>query len=140
MSESTQIEWHVGCSGWSYRHWRGNFYPQGLPAKRWFEHYASVFDTVELNGTFYRLPTEKAVRSWEAQAPPSFYFSAKVSRLITHFKRLRNCEEALQTYLKRIELLDTHLGPLLYQLPPTLERDDSLLRDFLAILPRDRKH
>jgi uncharacterized protein YecE (DUF72 family) len=131
---------HVGCSGWSYRHWRDDFYPRGLPASRWFEYYATVFDTVELNGTFYRLPSAKAVRVWHDKAPRGFVFTAKASRLITHFRRLQDCKEALSTYLERIELLDENLGPILYQLPPNLERNDAVLESFLALLPSSRRH
>jgi len=134
------MEASVGCSGWSYRHWRDGFYPHGLPTSRWFAHYASVFNTVELNGTFYRLPTEKAVRSWHDSATPAFAFAAKASRLITHFRRLADCEEALAAYFERIELLGEHLGPILYQLPPNFERDDGVLKRFLALLPAVRRH
>jgi uncharacterized protein YecE (DUF72 family) len=134
------VDYRIGCSGWSYQHWRGDFYPKGLPATRWLEHYASVFDTVELNGTFYRLPSEPAVESWRQTVPGGFRFSAKVSRLITHFRRLRNTQIALQRFLARIRLLDDKLGPLLYQLPPNLERDAGLLADFLDILPRGVTH
>ena len=134
------VQYRVGCSGWSYNHWRGDFYPRGLPASRWLTHYAATFDTVELNGTFYRLPSESAVKGWRERAPPAFRFSAKVSRLITHFLRLRNCEAALATYLTRIRLLGDKLGPLLYQLPPNFECDPPLLHDFLALLPSDLTH
>jgi uncharacterized protein YecE (DUF72 family) len=133
-------EYHVGCSGWSYKHWRGDFYPKEVPVARWLEHYAQTFDTVELNGTFYRLPGEAAVKGWRERSPPEFRFSAKVSRLITHFRRLRNCEEALDRYLRRIRLLGEKLGPLLYQLPPNFERDLEVLESFLGLLPRDLQH
>ena len=133
-------EYRVGCSGWSDKHWRGDFYPRGVPVARWLEHYAQTFDTVELNDTFYRLPSEAAVKSWRERTPPDFCFSAKVSRLITHFRRLRNCEEALDLYLQRIRLLGGMLGPLLYQLPPNFECDIELLELFLALLPRDLSH
>jgi uncharacterized protein YecE (DUF72 family) len=132
--------YRVGCSGWSYRHWRGDFYPAGLAATRWFQHYSGVFDTVELNGTFYRLPSERAVSAWREQAPEGFRFSAKVSRLITHFRRLRDCEAALRLFHRRLGLLGTTLGPLLYQLPPDLERDTGRLRDFLGLLPSGMVH
>jgi uncharacterized protein YecE (DUF72 family) len=126
----------IGCSGWSYRHWRGNFYPQGLPARRWFEHYAGVFDTVELNTTFYRLPSEAAVKGWRDDAPPGFCFAAKASRLITHFHRLQNTDDVFTTFWKRIEPLRPALGPLLFQLPPRFASNPARLREFLRQLPR----
>jgi uncharacterized protein YecE (DUF72 family) len=133
-------KYHVGCSGWSYKHWRNDFYPKGLPASKWFDHYAGVFDTVELNNSFYRLPSEAAVEGWQERSPDGFCFSVKVSRLITHFRRLRNSEEALDTYLKRMRPLGEKLGPLLYQLPPDFERDDERLEAFLRLLPSDLSH
>ncbi len=134
------VEYRIGCSGWSYKHWRGNFYPKALPASRWLEHYASCFDTVELNNTFYRLPSESAVRGWSGRSPPGFSFSVKVSRLITHYSRLRGVEEALQTFLDRIRPLGDRLGPLLYQTPPAFARDDARLSAFLSLLPPGLVH
>ena len=81
---------HIGCSGWNYRDWRGPIYPEKLPARRWLEHYATLFDTVEINNTFYRLPTESAVTGWVEQSPRGFRFAVKGSRYITHIKRLRD--------------------------------------------------
>ena len=139
--EPTRLQsMHLWRFGWSYRHWRDSFYPQGVPASRWFKYYASVFNTVELNSTFYRLPTEKALGSWHDNAPPGFVFAAKASRLITHFRRLQDCEEALATYLEHIVLLGEHLGPILYQLPPNFQREDGILRDFLSLLPAAQRH
>jgi uncharacterized protein YecE (DUF72 family) len=133
-------EYRVGCSGWSYNHWRESFYPKGLPQSRWLEHYAGRFDTVELNATFYRLPTENAVRAWRERAPPGFRYAVKVSRFITHFRRLRDCEAPCQRYLDRIRLLGDRLGPLLHQLPPDFERDLPLLDAFIAFLPNELTH
>lgn len=126
----------VGCSGWSYRHWRGSFYPRELPTRRWFEHYTRRFDTVELNTTFYRLPSEKAVESWRDQAPPGFSFAVKASRLVTHFHRLANAEEAMETLWERLEPLGPMLGPMLFQLPPKFSADPARLRTFLESLPK----
>jgi uncharacterized protein YecE (DUF72 family) len=111
-----------------------------LPAARWFEHSASVFDTVELNATFYRLPSEPAVKSWREKAPDGFVFAAKASRLITHFRRLRNADSALRTYLQRIEGLEEHLGPLLFQLPPDFEPGLDRLEAFLKLLPSKHRY
>jgi uncharacterized protein YecE (DUF72 family) len=130
------MRFHIGCSGWSYKHWRNDFYPRGLPASRWFEHYSDVFDTVELNASFYRLPSESAVRSWRERAPEGFVFSVKGSRLITHFRRLRDVEAALDTFLGRMQALDAHLGPLLFQLPPDFAPDLPRLDAFLELVPR----
>lgn len=134
------MDFRVGCSGWSYKHWRGTFYPWGVSQKRWFEHYAREFDTVELNNTFYRLPTEHAVRHWAESAPEGFAFAIKVSRLITHYHRLRDSESALGTFFERMEPLVRRAGPFLYQLPPQFERDDERLGEFLRLLPAGRIH
>ncbi len=134
------MEYRIGCSGWSYQHWKDNFYPRKLPQSRWFEHYASRFDTVELNNTFYRLPTMDAVTRWKESAPPGFTFAVKASRLITHYRRLTNVERALKTFYSRIDLLGETLGPVLYQLPERSRRDDARLAEFLECLPERRLH
>jgi uncharacterized protein YecE (DUF72 family) len=85
----------VGCSGWQYKHWRGNFYPADLPQKSWFEHYASVFDTVEINNSFYRLPEASTFAAWAARAPRRFLFAVKASRFLTHLKKLKDPEDPL---------------------------------------------
>jgi uncharacterized protein YecE (DUF72 family) len=123
---------YIGTSGFSYQHWREVFYPPGVPRARWLEFYAERFPTVELNVTFYRLPSEKAVLSWRRRAPEGFIYAAKLSRLITHLRRLRDADEALALFLARVRLLDEHLGPILIQLPPNLKGDAKLLDTFLA--------
>jgi uncharacterized protein YecE (DUF72 family) len=130
----------IGCSGWNYRDWRGTFYPEGVPARRWLECYAERFDTVELNTTFYRLPTVEAVARWVEQTPPGFVFSAKASRYLTHIKRLRDLEDGVARYYERIQPLieADRLGPLLWQLPANFRRDDELLHAALERLPRGR--
>lgn len=130
----------VGTSGWSYPHWRGPFYPPGLPQKAWLGFYAQHLSTVELNSPFYRLPMEKAFATWRDSTPEGFLFSVKVSRFITHLKKLRDCQEALETFIARARLLEGKLGPLLYQLPPSLHRNDPLLEEFLALLSPDLTH
>jgi len=127
----------VGTSGWSYEHWRGVLYPEGLPSKGWLERYAEEFGTVELNATFYRLPAEKTFEGWARRAPAGFIFAVKGSRFITHLRKLGDVEEPLQTFLRRCRLLREHLGPVLFQLPPSLHRDDDRLERFLALLPDD---
>jgi hypothetical protein len=104
---------HVGCSGWNYDDWRGRFYPRGLPPRRWLGHYSSVFGTVEVNATFYRLPTREAVAAWIEQTPPGFVFSLKASRYQTHVKRLADMGQGVARYYERIEPLlgSPKLGP-----------------------------
>ncbi len=132
---------HVGTSGYGYAHWRRIFYPEGLAAKHWLAFYASVFRTVELNATFYRLPTEQAVRNWRDEAPPGFVFAAKGSRYLTHMKRLKDPQQGLERYLDRIDHLRPKLGPLLWQLPPQMNKPDlDRLEGFLEALPKDLRH
>ncbi len=132
----------VGCSGWSYRDWRDRFYPPGTPSSRWLEHYASVFDTVELNATFYRLPTVTAVRKWADGTPDGFLFAVKASRYLTHMRRLREMKAGLARFWERLEPLREarKLGPVLWQLPENFHRDDEILTDALAQLPRNARH
>ena len=130
-------EVRIGCSGWSYRDWRGRFHPDGLPARGWLEHYASVFDTVEVNATFYRLPKVETVRGWAEQVPDGFRFAVKGSRYLTHMKRLRDMGQGLERFWERIEPLREagKLGPVLWQLPASFARDDELLAAVLEALP-----
>jgi uncharacterized protein YecE (DUF72 family) len=123
----------VGCSGWSYRDWRGPVYPPDAPARRWFSLYAAQFDTVELNSTFYRLPAASTVEGWAAQAPPGFCFAVKVGQFGSHRKKLRDPVSWLARHLERITRLGPHLGPQLVQLPPRWKRDVARLDDFLAV-------
>lgn len=129
----------VGCSGWSYREWRGPVYPADAPARTWFSLYARRFDTVELNTTFYRLPAATTVEQWAAQAPPGFCFAVKVGRFGSHRKKLRDPAPWLSRHLERVTLLGPHLGPNLVQLPPRWKRDVARLDDFLAAAPREHR-
>jgi uncharacterized protein YecE (DUF72 family) len=123
---------HVGCSGWQYQHWRGDFYPAELPQSRWFAHYALAFDTVEVNNSFYRLPEAATFAKWRDQAPPRFVYAVKASRFLTHMKKLKDPEDLLRRFYTRARHLGSHLGPILYQLPPrwplNLERFEIFLR------------
>jgi uncharacterized protein YecE (DUF72 family) len=125
----------VGCSGWVYRHWRSRFYPAALPSTRWLEHYARQFNCVETNGTFYRLPEAHTFADWAARTPPGFRLAVKASRYLTHMKRLIEPQEPLERLLSRVAALGTRLGPVLYQLPPDLQRNDDRLRQFVDALP-----
>ncbi len=127
----------IGCSGWQYRHWRGNFYPEDLPMSRWFEFYASQFDTVEINNSFYRLPEKEIFARWRAAAPKGFLFSVKASRYLTHMKKLKEPADALARLFGNVRALGPRLGPVLYQLPPHWTRDQARLDAFLDALPRD---
>jgi len=127
----------VGCSGWSYRDWRGVVYPADAPARRWFELYAARFDTVELNSTFYRLPAETTVDGWAAQAPPGFCFAVKVGQFGTHRMKLRDPGPWLARHLERARRLGPHLGPNLFQLPPRWRRDTGRLDALLSVAPTD---
>ncbi len=130
----------IGTSGWHYDDWRGRFYPAKLPKARWLEFYARHFNTLELNNSFYHLPSEAAFTNWYNASPPDFVFSVKVSRFITHIKRLKDCDDAIDNFMSRARLLKEKLGPLLYQLPPGLHRDNERLEAFLEKLPPDLQH
>ena len=120
-----------------YPHWRGVFYPQHLPQSRWFSHYAAHFDTVEINSTFYRLPSERAFDRWREQAPPGFRYAVKANRYLTHIRRLKDCAEPLARFLERARRLGDRLGPILYQLPPGWGAAPDRLTAFAALLPGD---
>jgi uncharacterized protein YecE (DUF72 family) len=133
----------IGCSGWNYSDWReGVFYPPRCPARRWLAYYAERFDTVEVNSSFYRLPRRDAVARWAEQTPSGFVFTVKVSRYVTHVKRLREVDAHLPLLLERIAPLAEagKLGPLLWQLPPTFARDDQRLAEAVAAFPSDLRH
>jgi len=134
------LQWNVGTSGWHYDHWRDRFYPEKLAKAKWLEFYASHFATVELNNSFYRLPSEAAFATWRDSSPANFIFAVKVSRFITHIKRLKNTGEAVEKFVTRAKILGGKLGPLLYQLPPNMHRNDDRLESFLSTLPRGMKH
>jgi uncharacterized protein YecE (DUF72 family) len=131
---------HVGCSGWNYADWRERFYPKGLPPRRWLEHYARFFDTVEVNATFYRLGSPAAVGAWIEQTPAQFVFALKASRYLTHVKRLTVLERGVERYYAGIEPLvgSPKLGPIVWQLPANFHRDDDRLASALAVLPPGR--
>jgi uncharacterized protein YecE (DUF72 family) len=125
----------VGTSGYNYPEWKGSFYPERLPASRMLPYYAERFSTVEINYTFYRMPTEKVVLGWQAATPDRFALTLKAPKRITHDSRLRDPADALRQFLQVASTVGSRLGALLFQLPPTLRRDTPLLRAFLDRLP-----
>jgi uncharacterized protein YecE (DUF72 family) len=128
---------HVGTSGYNYPEWRGSFYPEGFPAKDMFAFYQERFRTVEINATFYRMPTPKTTTAWAAQATPGFTYALKAPRRITHDKRLKECEDSVAFFCDSARLLGAHVGPLLFQLPPNLKCDLARFEALLKILPTD---
>ena len=124
---------YVGCSGWSYNHWRGTVYDSALRPKEWFSDYARRFSTVEVNNTFYRLPEAATFEAWRAQAPEGFVYSLKVNQYGTHRRRLREPEAWLPNFVERAILLGPTLGPNLVQLPPRWRRDTNRLGAFLEV-------
>lgn len=132
---------YIGTSGFMYRHWRGNFYPEKLPQSKWLVHYAERFPTVELNVTFYRLPDKNAFEKWRAETPGDFKFTLKGSRYITHIKRLLEPKEPLKRFMERATLLREKLGVVLWQLPPNFRKDPGRLEGFItALRPYGLRH
>ncbi len=131
---------HIGTSGWHYRHWFGRFYDEKLPSARMLQFYARHFDTVELNNSFYKLPTEAAFACWRDSTPPDFCFAVKASRFITHNKKLKDPGNALEKFLPRAEALKKKLGPILFQLPPRWRVNADRLEEFLSVLPCRRRY
>jgi len=127
----------VGTSGYSYKEWKGNFYPEKLPDREMLPFYAKQFSTVEINHSFYRMPTETALLNWAGAVPEGFRFALKANQKITHIQRLRDCESTLKRFLEVASVLNDgdHLGPILIQLPPNFKFDRPLLEDFLALRP-----
>ena len=125
----------IGTSGWSYRHWRGAFYPAGLAQSDWLPFYASQFGSVEINSTFYRLPAHGTATGWALQTPDRFVFAVKASRYITHLKKLSDCGEAVARLIDVADALGDKLGPLLFQLPPRWHINIARLQTFLTALP-----
>ena len=130
----------IGTSGWHYKHWVGKFYPEKFPPSKMLDFYAHSFRTVEINNTFYRLPTEAAVKSWRDTVSKGFEFAVKASRFITHMKKLRDPENAISLFFERVGLLGETLGPILFQLPPHWPVNADRLEEFLSIVPRNHRY
>jgi len=126
---------HIGTSGWNYKHWaNGEFYPNGLRPSEWLKFFVDHFETVEINNSFYRLPSEAAFQNWRSQVPRDFVFAVKASRFLTHIKRLKDPEEPLQLFFSRAAHLKDRLGPILFQLPPRFKANIERLEVFLNAL------
>jgi uncharacterized protein YecE (DUF72 family) len=133
-------EARVGTSGWSYANWRGAFYPAGLRAGEWLGFLARQLRTVEINASFYRLPTRATFARWAAATPDGFIFAVKAWRAVTHMRRLAACEDLIEAFLARVEPLGPKCGPVLFQLPPRLRADPARLDAFLGALPQGHRY
>jgi uncharacterized protein YecE (DUF72 family) len=133
VKKSTLI--HIGTSGWHYDHWQGPFYPANMAKIDFLKYYQMHFHTVEINNSFYRLPTAKTMNDWRESVPPGFIFAVKGSRYITHMKKLKDPKQSIQLFFERVQLLQDRLGPILFQLPPRWHFDTRRLKAFLAALP-----
>jgi uncharacterized protein YecE (DUF72 family) len=130
------MQLYVGTSGWSYKEWKGSFYPADLPAEDMLRYYGTRLPTVEINNSFYRIPKETVLLEWADQVPAVFRFVLKASRRITHINRLANQDGSLEYFLRTVNVLGERLGPTLFQCPPSLRKDMGRLNDFLALVPR----
>ena len=131
---------HIGTSGWHYNHWRGPFYPEKLSVAKMLDHYVKQFDTVELNNSFYKLPSVQTFENWRQATPADFCFAVKASRFLTHNKKLKDPENALENFLPRAQALKEKLGPILFQLPPRWRVNVERLEEFLQVLPRRHRY
>ncbi|HEX3770670.1 MAG TPA: DUF72 domain-containing protein [Polyangiaceae bacterium] len=130
----------VGTSGYSYKEWKGPFYPKDVPAARFLAYYAERFPTVEINNTFYRMPTEKLIEGWAGEVPEGFTFAVKAPQRITHFAKLKGAEETVGALVRVVGTLGKRLGPVLFQLPPFMKKDVPLLAEFLDAAPRGPRY
>ena len=138
----TRTTFHVGTSGFSYDEWIGSFYPVDLPKKRMLEHYSTQFDAVEINNTFYRLPSAKLLEDWKARVPEAFQFCLKMAQKVTHFGRLKvdgPVGDAVRYFFETKQVLGKGAGPTLVQLPPNMKRDAERLHAFFAIVPENER-
>src|SRR3954469_22045348 len=135
-----KLQLRIGTSGWHYKHWLGTFYPAKLPASKMLEFYLQHFDTVEVNNSFYMLPKVPILESWREATPKDFLFSIKASRFLTHNKKLKDPQNALDNFLPRAEALGPKLGPILFQLPPKWRINVERFEQFLEALPKYHRY
>src|SRR5450756_2557295 len=126
----------IGTSGWVYEHWKGVFYPEGMPQSEWFGHYAKSFDTVEVNYSFYRLPSRRTFENWREGAPPGFVFTVKANRYITHVKKLKDAGDAVKRFYENLYGLEDRCGAVLFQLLPRWHANVERLEEFLSLVPK----
>lgn len=131
---------YIGTSGWSYTHWKENFYPKNLKSSEWLSYYSTSFKTVEINSTFYHLPKNTVVQKWYSLVSKDFHFSIKASRYITHLKRLEDCKESLNFFYGILKNFKAKLGPILFQLPPSFKLNKDRLIEFINQLSDDYKY
>lgn len=131
---------HFGTSGWYYEDWIGEFYPEEISKREWLGFYSKDFDTVEVNASFYRVPFENMVKGWRDRTPDDFIFSFKGNRLITHRKRLKDVGEDIVRFMDRVSMVGDKLGPILWQFPPGLKRNDELLEGFISQFPSENQY
>ena len=131
---------HIGTSGWHYEHWKGPFYPEDTRSDSFLKYYADFFNTVEINNSFYRVPQEKTLRGWRDTVPEGFVFSVKGSRYITHMKKLKDAGEAVNSFLRQMDVIGRRLGPVLFQLPPRWNVNLQRLGSFLGLLPKKYRY
>ncbi len=131
---------HVGTSGWHYSHWVGPLYPEGMPSDEFLEYYTRYFQTVEINNTFYQLPSKSTLAMWREATPKDFVFACKASRFITHMKKLKDPRRSIKRFFDTIDVLGEKLGPILFQLPPRWHLNLSRLREFLEALPKGYRY
>lgn len=137
---NTNKQLYIGTSGWHYKHWIENYYPKGVKEKDFLDYYFRDFNTVEINNSFYRLPSEQAIDQWSNSVPEDFVFAIKASRYITHMKKLTVPEQSTALFLERVKTFGDKLGPLLFQLPPRFSFNEQRLKEFLDVLPQEYKY
>lgn len=140
LSQRNRQRIRIGTSGWSYDHWKGPFYPKDLPNADMLECYARSFSSVEINSCFYQLPERDTLERWRDSVPRDFVFAAKASRYVTHTKKLKDPQRSSRRFLERLAALETKLGPILFQLPPSWAFNEDRLRDFLAALASEHRY
>jgi uncharacterized protein YecE (DUF72 family) len=129
----------IGTSGWNYDHWKGSFYPDKLPKAGWLKYYAQVFSSIEVNATFYRQMKESTFTKWRQDTPEGFIWAVKASRFITHIQKLHDVKEPVERFFGSVSPLEEKLGPVLFQIPPSLHYDRPLLEEFCSLLPAGRR-
>lgn len=132
--------YHIGCSGWFYRHWKGKFYPDDIKQKDWFSHYSGIFNTVEMNSPFYRFPTKSTMKQWNRQSPEGFVYTMKVNRMITHIKKFKDVSDRIRQFYEMGDILGDKMGCFLFQLPPNLQYSDKKLKEIVGQLDLERKN